>query len=290
MEKLIHEKKVEPTPIIVLGWFSPSIIKRSLLSINLMEHIKPEIYFVENKSINSDKIKEIVTSTPNVKGYIQFKENFAANVWKITLEHFFKQIKEEYVTLTDGDYIYGCDSMLRQRELFSKDSLIGIVSQRRSLVGVNGYWRQLITEYWDNGRINNEENDYYSRNIRNGFLLTTARKSDWQTYINTINDKSLKFETHAFGDPRVREYRCPLFFDTEMYNFFENVLGKKSISIKIDGAYHLTDEEHNDPDSEYNKAKGEFGYQNSWGSYQENSDFFHNKFYPDGSLKYEVII
>ena len=280
----------QSTPIIVLGWFSPSIIKRSLLSINLLEHIKPEIYFVENKSINSDKIKEIVTSTPNVKGYIQFKENFAANVWKIALEHFFDQIKEEYVTLTDGDYVYGCNSMLRQREFFSKDPLVGIVSQRRSLVGVDGYWRQLITEYWDNGRMHNEENDHYSRNIRNGFLLTTARKSDWLVYIDSINKQKILFHTHVLGNASIRQYRPPLFFDTDMYRFFEIVLQKKSISIKIDGAYHLTDEEHNDPDSEYNKAKGEFGYENSWGGYQENPGFYHNKYYDDGQLKYEVII
>ena len=84
--------------------------------------------------------------------------------------------------------------------------------------------------------------------------------------------------------------RVALFFDTDMYNFFETVLGKKSIKIKIDPSYHLTDEEHNDPDSEYNKAKGQFGYEGSWATYQNDPDFYHDKFYPDGSLKYEVII
>ncbi len=281
---------MKKTSIIVLGWFSPSIIRRTLSSINLLEGINAEIYFVENKSINSKEIEKIVRSNKNVKGYIQFKENFAANIWKITLEHFFNQIDTEHVTLTDGDYMYGCNSMLNQHDYIDSRKDVGIISQRRNLVGVNGYWRELITQYWNGGIIDGEETDFYSRNIRNGFLLTTAKKSDWQTYINAVNSQTLRFETHAFGNPMAREYRSPLFFDTDMYNFFEMVLGKKSICIKTDGAYHLTDEEHNDPDSEYNKAKGSFGYENSWGSYQGNPDFYHNKFYPDGSLKYEVII
>ena len=290
MKNLSYGKEARPTPIIVLGWFSADIIKRTLISINLMEGIKPEIYFVENKSVNSNKIKKIIESTPNIKGYIQYKENFAANIWKTTLEYFFDKIDSEYVTLTDGDYMYGCNSMLNQYKYLDSQKDIGIISQRRSLVGVNSYWRELIVQYWNGGIINGEETDVYSRNIRNGFLLTTAKKSDWQTYIDTINAKTLKIETHAFGNPRAREYRCPLFFDTDMYNFFETVLGKKSIKIKIDPSYHLTDEEHNDPDSEYNKAKGQFGYESSWSTYQNDPDFYHNKFYPDGSLKYKVII
>ena len=290
MRDLVYNKEVRPTPIIVLGWFSADIIKKTFLSINLMEGIRPEIYFVENKSVNSNKIKRIIESTPNIKGYIQYKQNFAASIWKITLEYFLDKIDSEYVTLTDGDYMYGCNSMLNQYQYLDSQKDIGIISQRRSLVGVNGYWRELITQYWNGGIINGEETDSYSRNIRNGFLLTTARKSDWQTYIDTINARTLKFETHAFGNPMAREYRCPLFFDTDMYNFFETVLGKKSIKIKIDPSYHLTDEEHNDPDSEYNKAKGQFGYESSWSTYQNDPDFYHNKFYPDGSLKYKVII
>ena len=114
MKNLSYGKEARPTPIIVLGWFSADIIKRTLISINLMEGIKPEIYFVENKSVNSNKIKKIVESTPNIKGYIQYKENFAANIWKTTLEYFFDKIDSEYVTLTDGDYMYGCNSMLNQ--------------------------------------------------------------------------------------------------------------------------------------------------------------------------------
>ena len=50
MKNLSYSKEARPTPIIVLGWFSADIIKRTLISINLMEGIKPEIYFVENKS------------------------------------------------------------------------------------------------------------------------------------------------------------------------------------------------------------------------------------------------
>ena len=161
MRDLVYNKEVRPTPIIVLGWFSADIIKKTLLSINLMEGIRPEIYFVENKSVNSNKIKRIIESTPNIKGYIQYKQNFAASIWKITLEYFLDKIDSEYVTLTDGDYMYGCNSMLNQYQYLDSQKDIGIISQRRSLVGVNGYWRELITQYWNGGIINGEETDFY---------------------------------------------------------------------------------------------------------------------------------
>ena len=54
--------------VIVLGWLTPEIIKRSLASINRLENVNPKIYFAEQRSKNSDKIKELILSTPNVEG------------------------------------------------------------------------------------------------------------------------------------------------------------------------------------------------------------------------------
>ena len=131
-----HEGK-RKFSVIVLGWLSYDIIKNCLRSINLLEGVSPQIYFAENKSKNSDKIKELVLNTENIKGYIQYKENFAANTWKVTLEHFLPKIEEQLITITDGDYIFDVDAMDTQYALFEKYNDVGITSQKKSYLGLH---------------------------------------------------------------------------------------------------------------------------------------------------------
>jgi hypothetical protein len=282
-------------PIVVLGWLSYDIIKACLTSINLLEGINPQIYFVENKSKNSDKIKEMVLSTNNIKGYIQYKENFAANAWKTSLEHFLPRIKEEFVTITDGDFIFDVDAMTTQYELFKKDSEVGITSQRRSFVGLHGVGHKAINvkiayDMWINQYNPTIISPFLRRGIFNSILLTTARKSDWQHFIDRINHRDILMSTHALDNRAEEQYRSPLFADADIYRYFEIVLGKKSLIYSGMPAYHLTDEHSKDPASEYSIEKEKFGYERSWGDYGNNSEFYHNKFYPDGNLKFDEIV
>ena len=78
---------------------------------------------------------------------------------------------------------------------------------------------------------------------------------------------------------------------------------KKSFIIESDPAYHITDERDHDSNSEYSKLKKENRYldpsENDLGfsfvsvdhfeEYENDVDYFHDKFYEDGSLKYNII-
>ena len=282
-------------PIVVLGWLSCDIIKACLNSINLLEGVNPQIYFVENQSKNSDKIKELVLSTPNVKGYIQYKENFAANVWKTSLDHFLPQIDEEFITITDGDYIFNVDAMTSQYELFDQDDQVGVTSQRRSFVGLHGIGHKpnsikLVYDIWIGQNTTEVISPLLSRCTFNSMLLTTARKSDWLKFIDCIQNRHVTMSTHALANRNEEQWRPPLFADADLYKFFEIVLTKKSLVYSGFPAYHLTDEHDVDPKSEYSIEKEKFNYQKSWGDYENNYEFYHNKFYADGSLKFTEII
>jgi len=283
--------------VIVLGWLTPEIIKRSLASINRLENVNPKIYFAEQRSKNSDKIKELILSTPNVEGYIQMKENWAAASWKIIMEHFLQHIDDEFVAITDGDYIWDYNAAEKIIKTLNFYSDIGIIAQKRALLGVSRYWKSMILQGTDQGTMNDERNTKepwggkgITRCTINGMNLTTARKTDWQTFINCINEKNPSFGTHRIGEPWIPEYRPPLFWDVDLYKFFETVMHRSSFVLEEEPSYHITDEYENNSESEYSKEKGSYGYHAHWRDYQDDPDFFHNKLYPSGELKYEIII
>lgn len=305
------DEVIRPFSVIVLGWLEPDILRRSLASINRLQRVKPKIYIAEQQSKNSNQMKDLVLSSKNVEGYIQMKENWAAASWKIIMEHFLPQIDDEFVTITDGDYIWDFYAMDRQYDLFQTYEDIGIVSQKRSLLGVSGYWKQAIMQGHTMATIPDKRNAEAAygevgaaRISINGMNLTTARKKDWEKYIDIINNKSISFGTHRIGEPWVPEYRPPLFWDVDLYPFFEKVFKKASFVIEENTSYHITDEYENDPKSEYAIEKKVYGsaednregkfdgesYHSHWRDYQKDPDYFHNKFYDNGELKYEVIV
>lgn len=285
-------------PVIVLGWLSYDIIRNCLRSINLLEGVNPQIYFVENKSKNSDEIKELILNTENIKGYIQYKENFAASVWKTTLEHFLPKINEELVTITDGDYIFDVDAIDTQYALFEEYDNVGITSQKKSYLGlhqqnarredVRGWYEGL--EAHRNQRI---INPFLRRGIFNGLLLTTARKTDWQKFIDCVNRRDILMACDVLlpvRDASKSDYRPPLFIDGDLYRFFETVMGKQSLIVQAFPAYHLADEYDMDPNGEYSIEKDKFNYEKSWGIYAENFEYYHNSRYPNGELKFDIIL
>lgn len=282
-------------PVIVLGWLSYDIIKNCLRSINLLEGVSPQIYFVENKSKNSDKIKELILNTENIKGYIQYKENFAANTWKVTLEHFLPKIKEQIVTITDGDYIFDVDAMDTQYSLFEKYDDVGITSQKRSYLGLHAKgasFKSIRNCYnvWESQKNQHIINHSLRGGHFNGMLLTTARKTDWQKFIDCVNRRDILMTTTSLNDARKEEYRPPLFWDGDVYRFFELVLGRRSLIVQSFPAYHLTDEYAIDPNSEYSIEKEKFNYEKSWDNYQEDFEYFHNNHYFNGELKFDIIL
>ena len=282
-------------PVIVLGWLSCDVIKSCLRSINLLEGVNPQIYFVENKSKNSDKIKELILNTENIKGYIQYKENFAASVWKTTLEHFLPKINEKLVTITDGDYIFDVDAIDTQYALFEERDNVGVTSQKRSMLGIHS--ALVDPQDMENSitaREARENQDtttpFLKRGTYNGVLLTTARKTDWQKFIDCINRRDILMGTVKLGDASTEEYRPPLFADGDLYRFFETVMGKQSLIVQAFPAYHLADEYDMYPSSEYSIEKEKSNYAKSLSLYAENFEYYHNSRYPNRELKFDIIL
>ena len=104
-----------------------------------------------------------------------------------------------------------------------------------------------------------------------------------------INSKRISFETTSLGEHWIRQFRPPLFWDMDLYKFFETVFQKSSFLVEENASYHITDEYENDPESEYSIQKKEYGYYSSWKEHEMNSDYYHNKFYDDGELKYHIV-
>ena len=294
-------------PIIVLGWLDVSIIKRCLSSINMMHNVNPQIYFLESLSKNSEEIKELVLSTPNVKGYIQMKENFAWRFWLVAMEYFVPLIDEEFISITDGDFVFDCESIQKQHELFDKYEDIGVVSQRRSTLWMKKDLKDLCKE--DIGYFERDERNSkpwggvgISRCTLNQLCLVTSRRQDWKTCLQLIRDQSHTWGTSIPGRGEVK-WRSPIFCDFDLFRIFDNIMQKKSFIIESDPAYHITDERDHDSNSEYSKLKKENRYldpsENDLGfsfvsvdhfeEYENDVDYFHDKFYEDGSLKYNII-
>jgi hypothetical protein len=89
--------------IIFLAFRNFDIIKNSFESLSKYENA--DFFIVENFSENS-KIIEEYFFTKNLKGYIQFEENAAANAINIFNEKYYTLLEEyDIITYTDGDII-----------------------------------------------------------------------------------------------------------------------------------------------------------------------------------------
>lgn len=92
--------------IVFLAFSETDIIKDSFETV-CCENF--DYFIIENKSDNSDKIRDYFLkkkeSADNIIGYIQFKENISATAIDSFLIDFDYLIKQyEYVTITDGDF------------------------------------------------------------------------------------------------------------------------------------------------------------------------------------------
>jgi len=117
------DKRLQKDHLIVFLAFSEvDIIKKSFDSVH---NEKFDYFIVENKSENSDKIRDYFLqkkqSHSNLVGYIQFVENISATALDCFLEDFDSLIKKyKYLTITDGDFfVYDInDAMEELRKAF----------------------------------------------------------------------------------------------------------------------------------------------------------------------------
>lgn len=95
------------------------------LAYNNVEHVKRsfnsmhmpgmDYFIVENKSENSDEIREYFAGKDVVQ-HVVFEENIAANAIRIVIDEFYETFsKYEYVTITDGDiFVYNMRETMRE--------------------------------------------------------------------------------------------------------------------------------------------------------------------------------
>lgn len=86
--------------VVFLAFENFDIIKTSFDSIKIAD---ADFFVIENQSQNSNIIKEYFLNQ-NLKGYIQFQENAAANAMNIFIRDYYDLLSEyDYITFTDGD-------------------------------------------------------------------------------------------------------------------------------------------------------------------------------------------
>lgn len=107
-----------------------------LIVYNNTEHIKLcfesiyqddiDFFIIENKSENTEKIKEYFLKK-KLKGYILFDKNIAANAMNIFIKDYYNLMKEyDFITLTDGDlYVYDKTSLFNElRDNLNNENVI----------------------------------------------------------------------------------------------------------------------------------------------------------------------
>ena len=291
------------------GWFSPEIIKRCLNSFSAVELIEPEIYFYEPKSINSNEIEKIVTTNPNVKGYIRFKENFLSGVDLLAFDHFKDNFNDnEYMAHSAADIIIYSTSIVNQIKILEKVENAGLICQKNSHLGrsqkdfiemekwyMTGVYPS-IPQVHGQGELGprgeKERHEDYDRAISNGGLVMIAEKEDFVSFRNSVFHRDIlmaTMEPFMFKD----QYRPPIWIDLDLCRYFEIVLNKQSLTYTKEKCYELTLEEYNDPHSEYLKNKLSVNYIGTFRRYANDpgfANYSHDKCYEDGTLKYDIII
>ena len=294
------------------GWFSPTIIERCLNSFSAIEGVKPEIYFYEGKSIHSDQIEKIVTANRNVKGYIQLKENFMTGAGFLAFDHFKRNFNEKYMIVTDGDLIISSTSVGDQINLFETLNRVGLVAQQKIMLGYQSDLRRALNNYFEG--TTTERHADYDRVTNAGGNVMVMETEDVVRFRNAVYNKEfLLWTEEPFTE--IAQKRLPIWMDLDMSKYFEAVLEKQVLRYKKELCYELTSEEYNvggmpwmpwtnpliQPRSEYLKAKfaGEVAggndnhYANQWKKYANDwdfKDFCHERYYPDGRIKYDIII
>jgi hypothetical protein len=291
------------------GWFSPTIIERCLNSFSAIEYLKPEIYFYEGKSIHSGEIEKIVTANRNVKGYIQLKENFMTGAGFLAFEHFKRNFNKKYMIVTDGDLIISSTSVRDQINLFETLDRVGLISQQKILLGYQSDSRRAMNNYFEG--TTRERHEDYDRVTNAGGNVMVMETQDVLKFRNAVYNKELLLWTEE-PFTEIAQKRLPIWMDLDMSRFFEAVLEKQTLRYKKELCYELTSEEYNvggapwtnpliKPRSEYLKTKFRDGnasthnnhYADRWKKYANDWDFrdyCHESYYPDGHIKYDIII
>jgi hypothetical protein len=297
-------------PILMTGWFSPSIIERCLNSFSAIEGVMPRIYFHESGSINSNKIKPVICANPNVKGYIQFRDNYLAGASLLAFDHFQENFDEEYMVVTDGDLIISSTSIMNQIKIFEEEHNIGLVSQENMLLGYQSADRKAMQNYFNYTTENEFEN--FKEVTNSGGCAIMMRTKELTRFRNNVFNRDIKYSTEEpFSE--APQYRPPIWMDLDMSRYVKNVLKKRVVKYTKELCYELTSEEYNvggtpwrnphvRPNSEYLKEKFSTGnastYKNSyadlWRRYANDGNFAqycHSKYYEgDKDLKYNVIL
>ena len=216
-------------PILMCGWFSPTIIERCLNSFSAIEYLKPEIYFYEGKSIHSDQIEKIVTANRNVKGYIQLKENFMTGAGLLAFDHFKKNFNEKYMIVTDGDLIISSTSVRDQINLFETLERVGLVTQQKILLGYQSDLRRAMNNYFDGTTRENHKD--YDRVSNAGGNVMVMETEDVIRFRNTIRENNIFLWTEE-PFTEIAQKRFPIWMDLDMSRYFEGVLEKQTLRYK----------------------------------------------------------
>jgi len=206
--------------IVVLVFSEVDIIKTSFDSIH-HEHF--DYFIIENKSINSNKIKEYFLEKKdkfsNIVGYIQFEENISATAIDCFLKDFESFIKQyEYLTITDGDfYMYDIYDAIHENILAFNDSKCMISS---------------IPLYMQNNYTDNSNRiiglDNYNKMQLERIFIPPSHKS------GITSCSFLTFKTNNMDFLKTIH-----FIDTTIHHTVNRIGGKWLVALK-NQSYHLT--------------------------------------------------
>ncbi len=239
--------------MIISCWNHADITERCLNSFNRIEGLNPEFYIWENDSPKTKEIEKVVLSNKNVKGYIRFKEN-TVYAQLFAADYFLPLIKEKYVLITDGDLIIYPDSIMRQLELIEG---AGIVSQKCLHLGKSTLRRKNDKSHLWSGIIYDEKKSY-TRTFINGLNCSIALRQDWLKFVDDVLNKNIKINTCEPFNMGKKINRPPIFLDTDIYRYFEQVLRKRSLVLKGWDCYDMSEEKKPQSEDVYKARSREF--------------------------------
>ena len=152
--------------IIFLAYKNVDIIQKSFESLSLYKNA--DFFIVENFSENSNEISKYFFKK-NLKGYIQFEENAAANAINVFIKNYYTLLeKYDFITFTDGDIIcYDINDTFREilknlnqdnAVISSCDLWLGNLYTNKIKQGLDDYYKimpTIIETKYDKGHTGN---------------------------------------------------------------------------------------------------------------------------------------
>jgi hypothetical protein len=205
-----------------------------------------DFFIIENKSENTEKIKEYFLQK-NLKGYILFEKNIAANAVNIFIRDFYELMHEyDYITLTDGDfYVYDSKSLFNELILNLNNKNVVISSadlylqnnynRNDRIVGIDYYIDMMKNRKVENGyNVKHTANNFVTLKKENLFLLKNLYYLD----TNLINKvKEIEKIWVATKNNLVYHLTWDLYFDGNPYYEFKKKHIDKIWKIMEDSTY-----------------------------------------------------